>query len=183
VNLTSEGAVDACAVADYDNDERPDIALASANKVWLFHNDGNGTFSDTSSKAAIPAVTGGWAQSLAFIDIDHDADVDLVVTGAKTMLFRNNGNGTFSDATDDRGLRPSRNTAGVIASDLNNDRAIDLVLTGDTTTILLNPREGAFKPLDAFKPAAPPRHEASSPSTSTRTAGWTSPSRRPARRA
>ena len=154
VNLTSGGAVDACAVADYDNDERPDIALTSANKVCLFHNDGSGTFSDASSKAAIPALTGGWAQSLAFIDIDHDADVDLVVTGAKTMLFRNNGNGTFSDVTDERGLGIAH-TKGVIASDLNNDRAIDLVLTGERTTILLNPREGAFKPLDAFKPAAP----------------------------
>jgi lipoprotein NlpI len=154
VSLTTEGAIDACAVADYDNDERPDIALASANKVWLFHNDGDGVFSDASSKAAIPALTGGWAQSLAFIDIDHDADVDLVVTGAKTMLFRNNGNGTFSDVTDERGLGIAH-TKGVIASDLNNDRAIDLVLTGERTTILLNPREGVFKPLDAFKPAAP----------------------------
>ena len=154
VTLTSNLPAESCAVADYDNDERPDIALAAANKVWLFHNDGNGTFSDVSSKAGMPALTAGWAQSLAFIDIDHDADVDLVVTAAKTMLLRNNGNGTFADVTDERGLGIVK-TMGVVASDLNNDRAIDLVLTGATTTILLNPREGAFKPLDAFKPAAP----------------------------
>ena len=155
VTLTADPGVSACTVADYDNDERPDIAIASAERVWLFHNDGEGKFSDATSKAGLPAsVAGGAARSLAFIDVDHDADVDLVVTAAKTVLLRNNGNGTFADVTEERGFAIA-NTAGVIASDLNNDRAIDVVLTGETTSILLNPREGAFKRLDAFKPAAP----------------------------
>ncbi len=155
VTLTADTGVSACTVADYDNDERPDIAIASADHLWLFHNDGGGKFSDATSKAGLPAsIAGGAAKSLAFIDVDHDADVDLVVTAAKTMLLRNNGNGTFTDVTEERGFAIA-NTAGVIASDLNNDRAIDVVLTGATTSVLLNPREGAFKRLDAFKPAAP----------------------------
>src|SRR5262249_51496686 len=69
-------------------------------------------------------------------------------------LLRNNGNGTFTDVTEERGFGIA-NTAGVVAGDLNNDRAIDVVLTGATTSILLNPREGPFKRLDAFKPAPP----------------------------
>jgi hypothetical protein len=155
VTLTADSGVSACTVADYDNDERPDIAIASADHVWLFHNDGGGKFSDASTKAGLPAsIGGGAAKSLAFIDVDHDADVDLVVTAAKTMLLRNNGNGTFTDVTEERGFAIA-NTSGVIASDLNNDRAIDVVLTGATTSVLLNPREGAFKRLDAFKPAGP----------------------------
>ena len=48
------------------------------------------------------------------------------------MLFRNNGNGTFTRRDRRPRASASPNTAGVIASDLNNDRAIDLVLTGDT---------------------------------------------------
>ena len=91
---------------------------------------------------------------VTFVDVDHDGDLDLIVTGAHTRLFRNNGNSTFTDVTVERGF-DIPNTSGVVASDLNNDRAIDLVLTGEKTTILLNPREGAFKKLDAFGATAP----------------------------
>ena len=153
--LTHDPVVTTCAVADYDNDERPDIALATATAVLLFHNDGHGAFSDVHDKVGLPAIPGGPATGLTFVDFDHDADADLLVTGpAGTHLFRNNGNSTFTDVTTERGFDLAH-TAGATASDLNNDRAIDLVLTGDTTTILLNPREGAFKALDGFKPAAP----------------------------
>ena len=73
-------------------------------------------------------------------------------------------------------------TRGITASDLNNDRAIDLVFTGRRSTVVINPREGAFRPLDAFAPSAPRTRGASPRSTSTRTAGWTWPSRIGARR-
>ncbi len=153
--LTHDPGVTTCAVADYDNDERPDIAIATASAVLLLHNDGNGAFSEVHDKVGLPATLEGPATGVTFVDFDHDADADLLVTGpAGTHLFRNNGNATFTDVTKERGFDVPH-TAGVTASDLNNDRAIDLVLTGDTTTILLNPREGAFKPLDGFKPSAP----------------------------
>src|SRR4029079_16606784 len=94
------------------------------------------------------------AVGVTFVDVDHDGDLDLIVTVAHTRLFRNNGNSTFTDVTVDRGFHIA-NTSAVVASDLNNDRAIDLVLTGEKTTILLNPREGAFTKLDAFGATAP----------------------------
>ena len=56
--------------------------MASASKAWLFHNDGDGTFSDATVEGRDSRRhRGGWRRSLAFIDVDHDADVDLVVTG------------------------------------------------------------------------------------------------------
>ncbi len=153
-HLTDAKDVASCAVGDYDNDERPDIALTTATGVLLLHNDGEGAFTPAPREAGLPATLGGPALGVTFVDFDHDADVDLLVAGAATAVFRNNGNGTFADVTAERGLtQPS--TRAITASDLNNDRAIDLIVTGDRTTVAINPREGVFTPLTAFTPSAP----------------------------
>jgi Tfp pilus assembly protein PilF len=174
--LTPDAGVASCAVGDYDNDERPDIAIAGTAGVLLFHNDGDSAFTQVLNGSGIPKDLAGIALGVSFVDIDHDADLDLVVaastevpyaTTAKgerrvlkgtapghAMLFRNNGNSTFVDVTTERGFDIA-NTSGMTASDLNNDRAIDLVLTGERTSVLINPREGAFTRLDRFTPAPP----------------------------
>jgi Flp pilus assembly protein TadD len=159
-----------CAVGDYDNDGRPDLALSFNGGVKVFHNEGKGTFKDVTGEVGIEAK--GLALGLTFIDYDHDGDLDLYATRlpdfpiADTsrpfsitdfrlgeeeryctdcggILWRNNGNGTFTDWTREAGLGSM--SIGVIGSDLNNDRAIDFVFTGpEGAKILLNQREGAF---------------------------------------
>ena len=151
-----------CAAGDYDNDEQPDVAIAGASGVSLFRNTGSGAF-DAAPLVVVKNSPGVVANGVGFVDVDHDADLDVVVTrvpatrdvgGTSPVLLRNNGDGTFVDVTIDRGLGGLK-TAGVTASDLNNDRAIDMVFTGPTVSILLNPREGAYKALDAFKSSGP----------------------------
>ncbi len=63
------------------------------------------------------------------------------------MLWRNNGNKTFTEWTTQTGLAGGGPSVGAIASDVNNDRAIDFVVTGwqKTPGVYLNQREGAFK--------------------------------------
>ncbi len=87
------------------------------------------------------------------MDYDHDGDLDLFVTGKPgansarpNTLWRNNGNRTFTDWTDQSGLGGKGTTENAILSDLNNDRAVDLVVTGSGSapTFFANPREGIF---------------------------------------
>jgi Tfp pilus assembly protein PilF len=153
----------ACAVADYDNDEKPDIALAAADGVRLLRNDGNGGFAQASAVPVMKNGPGATITGLAFVDFDHDADVDLFVTrraaaaglpAATAVVLRNNGDGTFLDVSGERGLGVP-NAAAATASDLNNDRAVDLVFTGETVRLAINPREGTFKTLTAFTPYGP----------------------------
>jgi tetratricopeptide (TPR) repeat protein len=151
-----------CAVGDFDNDEKPDIAVVTPSAVTLHRNEGAGTFAG----APIVVLKNGPATALAsvtFVDFDHDADLDLLVTrgpGAKglpaaaAVVLRNNGDGSFADVTADRGLGIP-NTFSVTASDLNNDRAIDLVFVGERVTVAINAREGHFRTTDAFTPYAP----------------------------
>ena len=63
-------------------------------------------------------------------------------------MWRNNGNGAFSEVAAERGIAGSGASVAAIGSDFNNDRAIDLVVTGaDVPLVWLNPREGKFKAL------------------------------------
>jgi tetratricopeptide (TPR) repeat protein len=156
----------ACAVGDYDNDGKPDLAVSFHGRVTLYHNEGNGTFKDVTEASGIRMD--GLALGLTFIDYDHDGDLDLYVTrfndfpldnpsqpftfppdtkGPGNVLWRNNGNGTFTDWTKVTALGGSAPSIGAIGSDLDNDRAIDFVVTGwqDSPTVYVNQREGAFR--------------------------------------
>ena len=78
----------------------------------------------------------------------HDGDLDLLIGGASS-LWRNNGNGTFTVVSEEKGFAREgaiKCTGNVIGSDLNNDRAVDLVSTcpSGPPLIYLNPREGKF---------------------------------------
>jgi FG-GAP-like repeat len=68
------------------------------------------------------------------------------------VLWRNNGNGTFTNWTGPTGLAGHGTTRNVTLSDLNNDRAVDLLVTGSgaAPTFYANPREGAFRASPLF---------------------------------
>src|SRR5260370_3308085 len=66
------------AVGDYDNDGYPDLYVTSYGKNILYHNNGNGTFTDVTAKAGVAG--GGWSVSAGFFDYDNDGKLDLFVT-------------------------------------------------------------------------------------------------------
>ena len=165
-----------CTAGDYDNDGATDLAVSRNGRVLLLHNEKNGTFKDASSAAGLTAQAAADAFNLGvtFIDYDHDGDLDLFVAqfsmnayfdlrrhGTKTgdqfqpfqppqldRMWRNNGDGTFSDQSEAIGVAAPIPTFGALGSDYNNDRAVDIVLSGwyKMSTVLENPREGKFRP-------------------------------------
>jgi lipoprotein NlpI len=146
-----------CAAGDYDNDGKTDFAVCMRDGVRLFHNDGGGKFSDVTEAAGIKSES--VCAALTFVDYDHDGDLDLYVTATpahdarnRNVMWRNNGNSTFTDVSKETALGVLAMDGGVVTSDFNNDRAIDFVLAGGEqgSAILLNPREGEFKPLDGI---------------------------------
>ena len=154
--LKASGNAVSCAVGDFDGDGLADLAVALDDRLVLFRNLGNGHFEDVTKAAGIAARNR--PESMTWVDYDHDGDLDLLVTGSpltagseSNVLWRNNGNGTFTESTEPTGMGGSGHTRAALLSDVNNDRAVDLVVTGDgaAPTIYLNPREGKFdaKPL------------------------------------
>ncbi len=161
--LDVKGEGIACAVGDFDNDGLPDLAVSLKDRVILFHNLGNGKFEDVTAKVGIQQLNK--PAGLTFVDFDHDGDLDLFVTGSAVqgksgpnVMWRNNGNSTFTEWTGPTGLAGTGSTTQAILSDINNDRAVDLVVTGDqgAPTIYFNQREGAFKPVALYEDANMP---------------------------
>ncbi len=164
INMTGAGI--ACAVGDYDNDGQTDLALAvhpptGEDRILLYRNLGNGKFEDVTPSSGITSKN--HPSSLTFVDFDHDGDLDLFITGSPTdsspnLLWRNNGNRTFTDWTRESGLGGSTPTTSTILSDLNNDRAVDLLVTGSSPapTFFANRREGPFAASPLFAANLPP---------------------------
>jgi hypothetical protein len=159
--LAIRGAGFACAAGDFDNDGHTDLAVCYKDGVRLFRNNGNGRFEDVTEKVGIRREPG--CVGLTWVDYDHDGDLDLYVTmqptsaathesAAHNVLWRNNGNSTFTDVSAESGLDLDATGAGLVTTDFNNDRAIDFVFAGgaDGASIYLNPREGKFTPLPAI---------------------------------
>jgi tetratricopeptide (TPR) repeat protein len=153
----------ACAVGDYDNDGLPDLAVALEDRVAIFHNLGHGKFADTTSAVGIHPLNR--PAGLTFVDFDHDGDLDLFITGSASgagkgsnVLWRNNGNSTFTEWTSPTDLAGNAESASAILSDINNDRAIDLVVTGRGASPIIfeNQREGAFRQVALYDDGALP---------------------------
>jgi len=164
-----------CTAGDYDNDGSVDLVVTLKDRVLLLHNEKNGTFKDVAEAAGIKSEC--LNLSATFVDYDHDGDLDLYISrysedssfdprhpAAQTapvqernVMWRNNGNGTFTDVTQSTGLAGNAPGIGAVGTDINNDRAVDLAVTSwGTPTVFQNPREGAFEPLRPW--AANPFH-------------------------
>jgi hypothetical protein len=158
--LVANGTGVACTVGDFDNDGLPDVAVAMSDRVLLFKNHGGGKFTDVTAATGVQPAN--QPAGITFVDYDHDGDLDLFVTGQPSaagakpsVLWRNNGNGTFTNWTEQTGLGGDGTTLSATLSDLNNDRAVDLLVTGSSSapTFFANPREGQFKSSPLFADA------------------------------
>lgn len=129
---------------DYDNDGRPDLFVPQSEGGKLFHNDGDGRFSDLTDKMGLKSLSSGTACA-AWGDMDNDGQLDLMIGCLRgpNRFFRNKGDGAFEDATDALGLgQRIFNTQAVALVDLNNDGMLDAVFNNegqDSCVLLGNP--------------------------------------------
>ena len=149
------------AVGDYDNDGLPDLFVCGYSRCILYHNNGDGTFTDVTARAGV-ANTGRWSSSAAWFDYDNDGRLDLVIAdyvdwspernfycgdrgpGMRSYchpddfnpqpptLFHNNGDGTFTDVSKASGIGlKAGNGLGVVTFDYDNDGWQDIFIAND----------------------------------------------------
>jgi hypothetical protein len=125
---------------DYDRDGWPDIYFTNAATVEmlkkhlrprgaLYHNNHDGTFTDVTDKAGV-ATPCALANGGAVADYNNDGWPDLYITcWGGSVLYRNNGDGTFTDVTAKAGVADGRNSMGAAFGDYDNDGFVDLMVT------------------------------------------------------
>ncbi|MCI0622613.1 MAG: CRTAC1 family protein [Acidobacteria bacterium] len=164
------------AVGDYDNDGWLDLYVTNYGPNLLFRNNRDGTFKDVTSAAGVRG--GRWGSSAGFFDYDLDGDLDLYVVnyldynlkenpycglrkpgyrlycdirifdGAPDQLYRNNGNGTFTDVSSAAGIaNPAGKGLGLSFGDFDQDRHVDIYVANDTVRNFLyrNRGDGTFE--------------------------------------
>jgi len=145
------------AVGDYDNDGYPDLFVTSYGKNILYHNNGDGTFTDVTAKAGVAG--GGWSVSAGFFDYDNDGNLDLFVTRymewdaqhskdcggefhtycppgefprTTNLLYHNRGDGTFEDVSARSGISAKKGHGlGVAFADYDGDGLTDIFVAND----------------------------------------------------
>jgi len=130
-------------VADFDNDGLLDVMASSwaiDGQLRAFRNRGDGGFDEITEQAGLKGLVSGL--NLEITDYDNDGDVDVyVMRGAwledqgewPNSLLRNNGDGTFTDVTEEAGLLTFHPTQTSIWFDYNNDGWLDLFIGNETT--------------------------------------------------
>ena len=161
------------AVGDYDNDGDVDLFVTNVGPNVLYRNDGHGNFEDVSIQAGVGDP--GWGTAAAFVDLDGDRDLDLFhanyinwsevtelqcfISGVPTYcppqnyqsaavdrLFRNNGDGSFTDISLEVGLnRAFGNGFGVVTGDFDRDGNIDIFVANDMMVNQLWLNRGSFQ--------------------------------------
>jgi VCBS repeat protein len=135
------------AVADVDGDGWEDVFLVGTPEAVLYHNDGNGHFTDVTVAAGLPRPWPSAATGAVFFDYDNDGWPDLFVAAARggDRLFHNTGGGRFVDVTAAAGIAPGRwGSMGTVA-DYDRDGFLDLyvVRMGDEEGTVPKPNYGA----------------------------------------
>ena len=149
------------AVGDYDNDGFPDLFVLGYGRCILYHNNGDGTFTDVTARAGVQN-SGLWASSAAWFDYDNDGKLDLIIAnyvdwspernfycgdrgpgmrsychpddfhGQPPTLYHNNGDGTFTDVSKSSGVGlKGGNGLGVVTFDYDNDGWQDIFIAND----------------------------------------------------
>jgi hypothetical protein len=162
------------AVGDYDNDGWADLFVTAYGRSTLYHNNGDGTFSDVTEKAGL--VFPNWATSAVWFDYNNDGLLDLFVCSfvhydiaagvscgdnklkrkyyciprvfqpTSSLLFHNNGDGTFHEVGKGTDIASAMGKAlGVVATDINNDGLMDLFVANDTVQNFLFVNRGNGK--------------------------------------
>ena len=162
------------AAADFDADGFVDIYITNYGPNILYRNNGNGTFTDVTDKAGV--ASSGWSTCATWFDLDNDGKLDLFVSSfvfydksqnplctdttlqrryycvprlfkpTPSRLYRNNGNGAFTDVSRESGIadHPGK-SFGAVATDVNNDGLMDLFVANDTMPNFLFVNKGGGK--------------------------------------